>query len=283
MSDRLFICTDLDRTLIPNGPQPESPRARERFAALVSRPEVSLAYVSGRHRELVAQAIEGYALPQPDFVVGDVGATIYRVGPDALWEFDTDWEAEIAPDWAEHSHDWLAGMLADIPGLRLQEPEKQNRFKLSYYTTLDAFGDGLARQIEARLTEAGIHSRVISSIDEEAGAGLLDVLPRGASKLHAIEALMRYHDFDPADTVFCGDSGNDLEVLTSAVPSVLVANAADDVREQAIEGAAAAGATGQLYIASGGLLGMNGCYAAGMLEGIAHFHHETLAWMEDGA
>ncbi|MCI5126782.1 MAG: haloacid dehalogenase, partial [Candidatus Electrothrix sp. AR5] len=31
---KLLVCTDLDRTLLPNGPQPESPGARPAFAAL---------------------------------------------------------------------------------------------------------------------------------------------------------------------------------------------------------------------------------------------------------
>ena len=50
MPERLLLCTDLDRTLIPNGPQPESPGARDRFAALAGSPHVVLAYVTGRHR-----------------------------------------------------------------------------------------------------------------------------------------------------------------------------------------------------------------------------------------
>ncbi len=51
----LLICTDLDRTLIPNGVQPESHDARRRFSALISQPDIKLAYVSGRHRDLVYQ------------------------------------------------------------------------------------------------------------------------------------------------------------------------------------------------------------------------------------
>ena len=39
----ILICTDLDRTLLPNGSQPESPLARPRFRALAARPEVSIA------------------------------------------------------------------------------------------------------------------------------------------------------------------------------------------------------------------------------------------------
>ncbi|NNJ94540.1 MAG: haloacid dehalogenase, partial [Halobacteria archaeon] len=84
MSGPLLICTDLDRTLIPNGPQSESPAARERFSELAARPEVTLAYVSGRHRALIERAIVNYRLPLPDFVIGDVGTTIYRVGPQQL-------------------------------------------------------------------------------------------------------------------------------------------------------------------------------------------------------
>ena len=41
---RLLLCTDLDRTLIPNGAQPESPGARQRFAALVAHDDILLAY-----------------------------------------------------------------------------------------------------------------------------------------------------------------------------------------------------------------------------------------------
>lgn len=80
MKNARLICTDLDRTLLPNGPQPESATARERFTALVAHPAVTLAYVSGRHRRLVEEAIEHYRLPIPDFVIGDVGTTLYTGG-----------------------------------------------------------------------------------------------------------------------------------------------------------------------------------------------------------
>ena len=132
MMHRYLICTDLDRTLIPNGPAAESAEAAPRFARLVERPEVTLAYVSGRHRELVEEAITQYALPQPDFVVGDVGTTLYRVGTGGDWVRNAEWEASIAADWTGKKHGELAALLAEIPGLRLQEVAKQNRFKLSY-------------------------------------------------------------------------------------------------------------------------------------------------------
>jgi sucrose-6-phosphatase len=54
---RLLLCTDLDRTLIPNGFQPESPSAKKRFARLAARPEICLVYVTGRHQELIARRL----------------------------------------------------------------------------------------------------------------------------------------------------------------------------------------------------------------------------------
>jgi len=81
---QLLLCTDLDRTLIPNGEQAESPRAKELFERLVGREEVTLAYVTGRHRGLIEQAIQEYDLPLPDFAIGDVGTTIYQVSASGL-------------------------------------------------------------------------------------------------------------------------------------------------------------------------------------------------------
>lgn len=279
MSARLLICTDLDRTLIPNGPQSESPQARSHFARLVARPEVTLAYVTGRHRALVQQALAHYRLPDPDFVIGDVGTTIYRVGADQAWQPLADWEETIGRDWAGHDHADLKRLLIDLSALRLQETSKQNRFKLSYYVPLHVDREELAGAIGTRLDAAGVAARLVWSVDEPAGVGLLDVLPASASKRHAIEALMQRQLFSLDETVFCGDSGNDIEVLSSPIPAVLVANSQPEVRELALRLAAEAGCSDRLYIATGGFMGMNGNYSAGMLEGIAHYHPQMLVWM----
>ena len=279
MTEQLLVCTDLDRTLIPNGPQSESPQARVRFAALAGRPEVMLAYVTGRHRVLVQKAITYYQLPLPDFVIGDVGTTIYRVGPQQDWVRQATWEAEIGKDWRGHGHRDIKSLLIDMSALRLQEGAKQNDYKVSYYVPLQSDRRDLSHRIEQRLRENGVAARLIWSVDEPAGIGLLDVLPARASKYHAIEALMGMHGFDQSDTVFCGDSGNDIEVLASPIPAVLVANSQPEVRDLARRLARDGGCSEQLYIAQGGFMGMNGNYSAGMLEGIAHYHPDTVAWM----
>lgn len=285
MSERLLICTDLDRTLIPNGPQAESAGVRRHFAQLAAREEVTLAYVSGRHRVLVEKAVSHYSLPVPDFVIGDVGTTIYHVSPQRDWIRQTEWEEIIARDWAGHRHNDLKGLLRDVGDLRLQETSKQNTCKLSYYLPMHTDLLQLAEKIEQRFQPKGIKARLIWSVDEPAGINLLDVVPAGASKFHAIEALMQEQGFFYANTVFCGDSGNDIEVLASPIPAVLVANSQPHVQEQAQRLAESAGCSEQLYLARGDFMGMNGNYSAGMLEGIAHYHPQTVSWMgfESGA
>ena len=79
---RLLLCTDLDRTLLPNGKQRESSRARVRFRALTDHPQVILVYVTGRHQTLIELAIRNYRVPEPDYVIADVGSTIYKLEND---------------------------------------------------------------------------------------------------------------------------------------------------------------------------------------------------------
>jgi HAD superfamily hydrolase (TIGR01484 family) len=281
MPKRLLICTDLDRTLLPNGERPESPGARAYFARIAARPEVTLAYVSGRHRELVEEAIRDYRLPLPDWVIGDVGTTIYQVGA-RKWRHWPEWEQDIAKDWRGLRSKDLRPLFTDLPALRLQEEAKQNHYKLSYYLPLPIVGfDALQKEMARRLAAQNLEACLIFSVDEALCTGLLDVLPARATKLHAVEFLMRHQGFDVSNTVFAGDSGNDLPVLASAIPSVLVANATTDVAAQAEIQAMEQGTMAAFYQAQGGFLGMNGNYSAGILEGVVHYHPDSLLWMEN--
>ncbi len=282
MCKQLLICTDLDRTLIPNGPEPESPMARQYFKTLANRPEVQLAYVTGRHQKLIQKAIKSYDLPLPDFVIGDVGTTIYQVHNQHDWERQAEWEARISSDWSGHSHDDLKALLKDIHALRLQEFYKQNDFKLSYYVPQQVNREAVAALIEHRFATIEVDASLIWSVDEPAGVGLLDILPASASKFHAIEALIQMHGYNHDNTVFSGDSGNDIEVLASPIASTLVANSQPDVQELEQLLAKENGCPDKLYLAQGGFEGLNGHYSAGILEGIVHYFPDVRDWIFDG-
>lgn len=280
MNLRLLLCSDLDRTLLPNGPQPESPGARRLFAELATQPWVTLVYVTGRDQKLVQRAMGIYGLPRPAFVISDVGTNIYDLSTEP-WQVWPQWQEEIATDWNGRPRGELRDALGDLEYLRLQERAKQNTYKLSYYVPLHANRQALHQTIERRLQERGVRATLVWSVDEPAGIGLLDVLPRSATKLHAVTFLQQYLQVPIDETVFCGDSGNDLPVLISSIPSVLVANAQTAVREHARQAAHAQNLWDRLYMAKGGFLGMNGNYSAGILEGVAYFHPAIGHWLSE--
>lgn len=275
----LLICTDLDRTLLPNGEATESVGARPAFAQLVSRPQTLLAYVSGRHLALVEEAIHDYGLPEPDWIIADVGSSIYA-RQNRGWSPLEAWSRHISADWQGDGWSDLAMVLSDVSGLTLQPESRQNSHKLSFFVPREADLPALNREILARLQERDVAVCLVHSVDEAAAIGLLDILPRRAGKLQAIEFLMREQGLSCQQTIFAGDSGNDLSVLTSSVPAVLVANAHPDVKAQAVAESMRMGTQDRLYLARGGFLGMNGNYSSGILEGIGHFHADALRELE---
>lgn len=267
---RLLLCTDLDRTLIPNGDQPESPGVRELVARLASHKQVKLVYVTGRDTVLVDEAIQTWNLPMPDLTIADVGTTIAR-RMNNRWERWSSWDAILSSEWLGLKTGDLQKRLIDLHELRAQEPGKQGKFKLSYYTSPGLEGGKAAARAAERLEQIGIQANLIWSEDEEIAQGLLDILPRAASKRLAVEYLLQAWNYSHDEVVFAGDSGNDLDLLTSPIPSVLVANASADVRDQARALVIEAGIEESLHFARGEVEGLNGNYAAGILEGVLHF------------
>ncbi len=275
MTNRLLLCTDMDRTIIPNGNHPEHPDARAQFRQLCSLPEITLAYVTGRHLELVVEAIERFNLPEPAYVITDVGTKIYQK-TDTNWTELLSWQEQIAKDWQGQTHNQLQQKLRGLPELKIQERCKQNDYKLSYYLPVNSDHTNILKQVDQLLMQLGIATSLIMSIDEPEQVGLLDILPQNATKLHAIEFLQKYLDFGLEETIFCGDSGNDLPVLGSQIPSVLVANADENIKKQAFELAEKNGWPRALYLANQKSFTLGGNYSAGVLQGISFYLPEII-------
>jgi HAD superfamily hydrolase (TIGR01484 family) len=271
--NNILLCCDLDRTVLPNGNASESPGVRDLFADLVRQTGLALAYVSGRNLALLQQAIAEYHIPVPAYAIGDVGTSMYHIVDDS-WHEVTQWSRHIGEDWQQQPATTLQQYLHDMTELRLQEADKQTVHKLSYYVATDIPEQTLRQAIRQRLDPHQIKYNIIYSIDETIDIGLLDVLPQRASKYHALEFLIERFGFSTSKTVFAGDSGNDLPVLISHIPSVLVNNAQAAIKNTARRLADKQGLARQLYVARGGFYGLNGNYSAGVLEGLVHFHPE---------
>lgn len=279
MVDKILLCCDLDRTVLPNGPQAESPLARPLFHAITRRKEITLVYVSGRDKTLLQEAIREFRIPTPDYAIGDVGTTIYRI-QEGDWQVWKNWQREIDRDWQGLSHAGLCALLRDISELTLQEPAKQNLHKLSFYTPSDINKETLTADVNRRLQDKGVKATLVWSVDEVKDIGLFDILPASASKLHAIRFLAAELGFAQENILFAGDSGNDLPVLVSSIKSVLVNNALPAVKEEAQALAEQNRTSQRLYLANGKFHDLNGNYSAGILEGLTHYFPDTTAWLK---
>jgi hypothetical protein len=224
---------------------------------------------------LIEQAIQEYDLPVPDYVVGDVGTTIYQV--DQMdWELWTDWQQQLSRHWCLPIVDQLKSYMSGMPEFTLQEGERQNQFKVSYYVPLNADAVRLNDCLESQMARLGMRANLIWSVNAMEGVRLLDVLPSNANKLHAIRYIMQCKEVERLDTVFAGDSGNDKEVMCSEIQSVLVANAEPEMKQWALENG-----DDTLYIAKGGEWGLNGNYRSGILEGACYFWPNIRKWMQE--
>jgi len=276
MDNRLLLCAEMDGTLIPSGSDLEHPEARDRFRAFCSHQNVILVYLSSWPFELARRAIIEYRLPEPHYFITDVGTKIYRQDQN-IWSEIEPWQKQIATAWSGKSHSDLQQALAPCEDLQLQEENKQNDFKLSYYLSLNISPKQILSWVEEQLAKQKVEFELVWSVDEAKRVGLLDILPLNAGKRNAIEFLCQELEMDREQALFAGNSGNDLAVLASPIPSVLVANAEAEVRKHAIELAAAYDCSKRLYIAQSGNNVFDGNYASGVLQGIAHFFPEFLS------
>lgn len=268
----ILLCTDMDRTVIPNGSVPENTLAKEAFKQFCQRPQVTLAYVTGRHLSLALSALEKYDLPEPDYFITDVGSGLYHKH-NGDWALDKAWHADISPSWRGQTANDLADIFHDFSQLSLQEAEKQNTYKLSYYLPADENPDALLEEMAVILLNHHIQASLIWSLDETKQMGLLDILPEKATKKHAIEFLQKTTHFADSRVIFAGDSGNDLPVLESSIQSILVANATEELKTQATQLAKQNNTSKQLYIAQS-TFDNNGYYRAGVLQGVLHYAPE---------
>jgi sucrose-6F-phosphate phosphohydrolase len=273
MSEPWIICTDLDRTLLPNGEQVESTQARARFRALAADPNIIVVYASGRDYQLVEAAIEQWELPYPDYLIADVGSTIYSRN-DGTWTKWESWRQQLSQNWVGLSRQQIFDQLPKLDGLKLQPEHQQGEFKLSFIIEPTSHLDLISSNLTKALAGLGIDCNCIPSINEHEDHGLIDILPANANKLLAIRFLMQTQGFNPEKLLYSGDSGNDMEVLASEFKSVLVANATDEIKQMALLQAQRLGNRERLYIATGHASDHNGCYASGIIEGFNYFFPE---------
>jgi len=263
----MLFATDLDRTLLPNGPAKTDHKLPE-LLKIIKDKKLTLAYVSGRNLKQLEEARVQFSIPLPDYFIAEVGTILYKNVNDKL-ERDTTWDELVA----QKTPNWNWQELADLgesEGLKLQEAWRQNKFKASFYLYHPSKKHSILSNLARILEEKKIPAVVVYSFDPLIDAGLIDILPKEANKVSALEFLRKKLKFRHSGVVYCGDSGNDLLALSGGYKTILVKNAPDEVKQKAKADNQYNGSGKLLYIAKGGDFG-NGNYASGILEGLHYF------------
>ncbi len=257
------LATDLDGTLIPLEGHQENLRDLQSLKNELNRTQIELLYVTGRHFESVADAIESYQLPLPGWVICDVGTTVMQRTPQGTFEQQADYREQLVSLTQSLPLHSLELLLENLPGLRRQEEEKQGEFKLSYYCD-DANRIEISEQIRQLLRESSAPYSLISSADPFNGDGLIDLLPQNVSKAYALDWWTQFFDYPKESILFAGDSGNDLAALTAGYRSILVGNAAHEVVEEVTQINKKLGFHDRLFLAESSA-------TSGVLSGCNHF------------
>ena len=264
MPGSFLLATDLDGTIIPVDPRPGYAQEVARFSrAIRTSGDGRLAYVTGRHLSLALAGVQEHGLPTPDWLVCDVGTSIYAFQRDEF-ALDEEYRQRMRRLLRGMSAAEFARPLQDVPALVPQEDESQAEFKRSYYVGKDADLNHVLSLLHGRLDRAGLDCNFVVSEDPLTERGLLDLLPTGVSKKSALDFLMEKTRIHPDRIAFAGDSGNDLAALVGGFRGIVVGNADEALKDQIRRQAAKRGQLDRVYFAESHLV-------TGVLEGCRHF------------
>jgi sucrose-6F-phosphate phosphohydrolase len=258
-----ILATDLDGTLIPLDGHPTNQADLITLSQVLKDNNITLIFVTGRPFPSVMRVMQSAALPQPKWILCDVGTSIYQrdnednFQPLQAYQNHLD---EIVPNVTRET---VVEALHAHRDIELQATENQRPHKISYQCDAATIDSTIAA-IDQRLDEQFPTWQALASVDPFDGRGLIDILPAGASKAHGLLWLAQQANMDPSSIVFSGDSGNDLAALTAGFRAIVVGNASTEVVHAVQQTLTARNLSQRLHVAKSHA-------TSGVLEGLHAF------------
>jgi sucrose-phosphate synthase len=206
----LFIISDIDGTLVDEDKTDGLAELKEWISG--RKDKIVFCLASGRNKNITQEAILSYGLPEPDVLICSAGSEIYYT--DKLIQ-DNGYESHIDYQWKRKE---LQNALSKFPGLHLQEPDAQWRFKLSYYVDAGFNEDDLAN-LHKFLDDQKLRAKVLLTENR-----FLDLLPFRASKGNAMRYLSYKWKMPLQYFITAGNSGNDIDMLKGKAKGIVVSN-----------------------------------------------------------
>ncbi|MEO1211202.1 MAG: HAD-IIB family hydrolase [Cyanobacteria bacterium J06638_20] len=237
-ADRYLVC-EIDDTLLGD---------RDALHELIARlnqqgQSTGIGIATGRSLQSALAMLEEWRFPMPDALITSNGSEIYY-GPQVV----------LDPNWERHIHHrWQAGAIRaamqELPGIELQPPEAQGKFKISYF--VDEEKAPSFDEIMRQLRRKRLHVNASYSHNM-----YLDLLPIRASKGNAIRYCAWKWNLPIDRFLVAGASGNDESMLSGNTMAVVVGNYSPEVEK--LHGYP------QVYFAEGE-------YSWGILEALDHY------------
>ncbi|HLO84522.1 MAG TPA: HAD-IIB family hydrolase [Nostocaceae cyanobacterium] len=204
----LLLATDLDGTFLGGSEQ-----QRAEFYQYVHNQgdRLLLVYVTGRELDWISNfLVENPQVPKPDYIIGDVGTTIVHGATFEPISAVQDW---IVKQWG-NANEQVKQLLADEPSLKLQAVNPD--YRVSYYYDPEELQPSTIEKV----IDAGFDC-IISHYDIYF---YFDVMPKGVSKGPTLLKFLEEMDFNPDDTIACGDTLNDLSLFETGLKGIAVGN-----------------------------------------------------------
>jgi sucrose-phosphate synthase len=212
-----FIISDLDGTLIG---EDQSEGLRELTEWISDRKDdIVFGVATGRNKDITRMAFTEHHLPVPDILICSAGSEIYYTDK---FIPDNGWESHIDYQWKRKD---LQNELSHFPGIRLQEPDAQWRFKLSYYVEGKFDEDDMANLYKF-LDDRRLRAKILLTDDK-----FLDFLPFRASKGNAVRYLSYKWKIPLEQFITAGNSGNDKDMIAGKTKGIVVANYTPEMEE----------------------------------------------------
>lgn len=204
----MLLATDLDGTFLGG----KTIDKLKLYRLIREEQEMRLAFVTGRGMESVLPLLDDSIIPNPDYIICDVGATVLN---GRTLEPIQPLQSQIEKKWPGILT--IRKKLRKVKGLELQKVPQQRR--CSYYfdehTDLD--------QVRELVSEYGCD--VLQSASR-----YLDILPGGVNKGTTLSQMVKMMHLDPEEVMVAGDTLNDLSLYETGYKGVVVGAAEEALR-----------------------------------------------------
>ncbi|MEO6355671.1 MAG: HAD family hydrolase [Ferruginibacter sp.] len=196
----MILATDLDSAFLGG----QSLHKQQLYRLIRKNASIRLIFVTGRGLESVIPLLNDPIIPNPDFIICDVGATVVNghtlepVEP-LQNEIDKKWPGRLK----------IFECLNDFTTLQYQDVPQQHR--CSFYCTDEKMIQKVGKKVNA----------IDCSIIHSAGK-YLDVMPQGTDKGNTLLKLVNYLNADVEDVLVAGATLNDLSMYQYGFKGVVV-------------------------------------------------------------